>query len=43
MKAKFASACKACGEAIKVGKEISKDDTGRWVHKHCTDETLDLP
>ena len=43
MKAKFSSSCVSCGDLIKVGKEISKDNSGTWVHKHCTEETLDLP
>ena len=25
------------------GKEISKDSQERWVHKHCAEDTLDLP
>ena len=43
MKAKFASSCVACGDQIKQGKEITKDDTGRWVHHHCASESSDLP
>jgi len=43
MKAKFATSCVSCGDAIKPGKEIAKNNDGRWVHRHCTDETLDLP
>ncbi len=43
MKAKFASACSSCGDQIRVGKEITKDDTGHWVHNHCASETVDLP
>ena len=43
MKAKFTSACPSCGDTIKAGKEIQKDATDRWVHKHCADENLDLP
>lgn len=43
MKAKFNSSCTSCGEQIKSGKEITKDQTGRWVHKHCAPEIIDLP
>ena len=43
MKAKFASSCHSCGAQIKPGKEIAKDPSGKWVHKHCTEEILDLP
>ncbi len=43
MKAKFASSCYSCGAPIKVGKEISKDKSGKWVHSHCVEESLDLP
>jgi hypothetical protein len=43
MKAKFNSSCISCGEQIKSGKEIAKDQAGRWVHKYCAAETIDLP
>ncbi len=43
MKARFSSDCPSCGDKIKQGKEIAKDDSDRWVHKHCVDETTDLP
>ena len=43
MKAKFSSSCVSCGDEIRRGKEIAKDDSGRWVHKHCTAEANDLP
>ena len=43
MKAKFNSSCTSCGEQIKSGKEIAKDQTGRWIHKYCAVETIDLP
>ena len=43
MKAKFDSSCTSCGEQIKSGKEIAKDQTGKWVHKHCAPEIIDLP
>lgn len=43
MKAKFASSCVSCGDEIKRGKEITKDTSGKWVHKHCASETVDLP
>lgn len=40
MKAKFATTCQACGEQIKPGKEILKDDGGRWVHNYCTETEI---
>ncbi len=43
MKAKFSSSCVSCGDEIKRGKEITKDTSGKWVHKHCASETVDLP
>ena len=43
MKARFASLCPSCGDQIKQGKEISRDDSDRWVHKHCVEETMELP
>ena len=43
MKARFGLKCISCGELIKAGKEISKDSQERWVHKHCAEDTLDLP
>jgi len=42
MKAKFTSSCVSCGDEIKRGKEITKDTSGKWVHKHCASETFDL-
>ena len=38
MKAKFATSCIACGDKISPGKEIAKNDEGKWVHKHCAPE-----
>jgi hypothetical protein len=43
MKARFNTSCVSCGEQIKAGKEIAKDSAGRWVHKHCAPEIVDLP
>ncbi len=43
MKAKFSSSCYSCGDQIKQGKEIAKDQSGKWVHKHCVEESVDLP
>ena len=43
MKAKFSSSCTSCGAQIQPGKEISKDSSGKWVHKHCADESEGLP
>jgi hypothetical protein len=42
MKAKFASSCIACGEKISQGKEIAKNEQGKWVHKHCAPESDEL-
>jgi hypothetical protein len=38
MKAKFATSCMICGEKIAPGKEIAKNEQGKWVHKHCIPE-----
>ncbi|HIH45872.1 MAG TPA: hypothetical protein HA292_02135 [Candidatus Nitrosotenuis sp.] len=38
MKAKFATSCSACGDKIAPGKEIAKNEAGKWVHKHCAPE-----
>ena len=38
MKARFSSQCSACGDVIKQGREISRDSSDKWVHKHCVDE-----
>ena len=43
MKAKFNTSCASCGDQIKLGKEIAKDVTGKWVHKYCSTETDNLP
>ena len=43
MKAKFSSSCVECGDQIKPGKDISKNSSGSWVHKHCTNQTEVLP
>lgn len=43
VKAKFNTSCTSCGDQIKAGKEIARDQAGKWVHKHCTTETIDLP
>ena len=42
MKAKFKSSCISCGQLMKPGKEISKNNEGTWVHKHCVEDS-DLP
>jgi hypothetical protein len=31
-----------CGEKISPGKEISKNEDGKWVHKHCAPESIEL-
>lgn len=43
MKAKFNTSCTSCGDQIKTGKEIARDQTGKWVHKYCAAETTELP
>lgn len=43
MRARFSGMCPQCGEAIKAGKEIVKDEKGNWIHKHCTQDSNDLP
>lgn len=42
MKAKFNTSCVACGEKIVAGKQIAKNDDGKWVHKHCATESEEL-
>jgi len=43
MKARFNGKCVECGEVIKIGKEITKNSKGNWVHKHCSDIEDELP
>ena len=43
MKAKFKTICDSCNGQISPGKEILKDNSGKWVHKHCLTETVELP
>jgi hypothetical protein len=43
MKAKFNTSCSSCGDKIKIGKEIAKDQNGKWVHKYCITVDSDLP
>lgn len=43
MKARFATVCISCGDQIEKGKEIGKDPTGKWVHRHCIDDLEGLP
>jgi hypothetical protein len=43
MKAKFKTTCSSCNGEISPGKEIAKDDSGTWVHKHCLIESVGLP
>ena len=43
VKAKFRTSCASCGDQIKPGKEIAKDETGKWVHKYCMAEITELP
>lgn len=43
MKAKFKTTCVSCNGEINPGKEIAKDPSGKWVHKHCLTEENDLP
>lgn len=43
MKAKFKTICITCDAEITPGKEIAKDNSGKWVHKHCLTESAELP
>ncbi len=43
MKAKFATSCVSCGDSIQPGKEIVKNNDENWVHKHCADDSEELP
>ncbi|GFN40425.1 MAG: conserved hypothetical protein [Marine Group I thaumarchaeote] len=43
MKARFKGVCSECGAPIKIGKEISKNSKGKWVHKACSDVEEELP
>ena len=44
MKARFNGTCKVCELAIKAGKhEITKDDSGNWIHASCSDAKDKLP
>jgi hypothetical protein len=43
MKAKFKTTCSECGAPIKVGSEIAKDLSGKWIHKYCSPESDKLP
>ncbi len=43
MKAKFNGKCVECGGDIKVGKEILKNSSEKWVHKACSDLEDELP
>ena len=43
MKARFSTKCSACGAFIEKGKEIAKNEDDNWVHKHCTNELLEMP
>ena len=43
VKARFNTSCTSCGDQIKAGKEIARDQTGKWVHKYCATETTNLP
>ena len=43
MKSRFDSTCAECGDKIERGKEILKNSDGIWVHKHCAEDTIELP
>jgi len=43
MKARFATQCVSCGDKIQPGKEIAKNSKEKWVHKHCADNSENLP
>ena len=43
MKAKFKTTCSECNAPIKVGEEISKSLSGKWVHKYCAPDSKEFP
>ena len=43
MTAKFATLCVSCGDKIQPGKEITKNNDEKWVHKHCAEDSEGLP
>lgn len=43
LKAKFKTKCSECNGDISVGAEISKNPSGKWVHKHCAPDSAELP
>jgi hypothetical protein len=43
MKAKFKTTCSECNAQIKVGEEIAKTPSGKWVHKYCAPQSNELP
>jgi len=43
MKSKFESTCVSCKGTIEQGKEIAKNNAGEWVHKHCAEDSEELP
>ena len=43
MKAKFSTKCIVWDAFIEKGKEIAKNEDGSSVHKHCTNEILEMP
>ena len=43
MKARFSTKCIVCDAFIEKGKENAKNEDGRCVHIHCTNEILEIP
>ena len=43
MKAKFSTKCSVCDAFIQKGKEIVKNENEDWVHRHCANETIEIP
>jgi len=43
MKARFESTCSECGDKIEKGKEITKNNAEKYVHKHCAEDNIELP
>jgi hypothetical protein len=43
MKAKFKTTCPECNSPIKVGAEIARTPSGKWVHKYCAPDSEELP
>ncbi len=43
MKAKIATSSVSFCDKIQPGKEITKNHDEKWVHKHCAEDSEELP